>query len=218
MISHHSILHQFARQVLSAMPASENMNRYGFLFVLLSFTFFPAKAQEKRPANLSQIHLGIGYMPVLHFSPETFDYIPSQMLRLTIGSNYMSGYLKANLQYTHIVSDNQRPDCNMFDNSLSYLYYVRLYKGLSIYAGAQIGLNTIQFEDDSALVEDRKRETEVSSGLELGIEMRVIPKLGISGSYKLQRIFATPRNNLSMIDIGLVYYFNSSEKLKQWLE
>lgn len=190
-----------------------------FLLVLLS-TLLEAKAQQQNLPNLSQLHIGAGFLPVLNFSPDSLDYNPSEMVRFTVGLNYLkNGYFKYNLQYSALTSSNpQHPNCRLFDNSLSYLHYFRLYKNISIYAGAQLGLNTVLYEEHDLDLGDRKRETEVSTGLETGIEIRVIPKLGFSGSYKLQRIFATPRNTLSMIDIGIVYYFNSNETLKQWLE
>jgi hypothetical protein len=188
-----------------------------FLFVFLSL-LLTVKAQQQTIPNLSQLHIGVGYLPVLNFSPDSLDYNPSEMARFTIGFNYMkNGYFKYNLQYASLTSSNpQHPNCELFDNSLAYLHYFRLLKGLSLYSGGQVGLNTVLYHQ--AIFDDRKRETEVSAGLELGIEMRVIPNLGLSGSYKLQRIFATPRNTLSMVDIGVIYYFNSSDKLKTWLE
>jgi hypothetical protein len=174
-------------------------------------------SQKKRDPNFSRLHIGIGYLPVLHFSPQSSDYKPSEFLRLTIGSNYEKGHFKLNLQYTNMVSSYQQPNCLMLDNSLSYLYDIGISQQFYIFSGLQIGLNTIHFYG-SKVDDGRSIETEVSGGLEAGIAMRVIPKLDISVSYKLQRIFATPRNTLSMIDIGVVYYFNSSERLKKWLE
>jgi hypothetical protein len=190
-----------------------------FLFVLLS-TLLTAKAQQQNTPNLSQLHIGAGFLPVLSFSPDSLDYNPSEMMRFTVGFNYLTnGYFKYNFQYGSLASSNpQHPDCHLFDNSLSYLYYFRLPRNIAIYSGAQLGLNTVLFDGDEASLGDRKRETEVSSGLEIGVEIRVIPSLGLSGSYKLQRIFATPRNTLSMIDIGVIYYFKPNDKIKQWLE
>jgi predicted porin len=184
-------------------------------FVLLTFT--KGKAQERYNSNLSQLHISAGYMPVLQFSPDYLDYHPSAFTRLTLGLNYQHGYIQTHFQYAYLPSsDPQKPDTRIFDNSLAYLYTLPVYKGLSIRAGGQIGLNTIHFQTDVA--GDRSFETEVSGGFEAGIELRVMQKLGLIGSYKLQRIFATPRNNLSMIDVGAVYYFNSNQTLKKWLE
>ncbi len=185
-----------------------------YLFLLISVS---VKAQQERTPNLSQIHIGVGFLPVLQFSPNNFDYSPSQMTRLSLGTNYLSGNINANLQYAYMTSPNQRPNCRMFDASLSYLYHITLPKNFFIYSGLQFGSNTIHFEGDD-IPDDRDFETEVSGGIEFGIEKRFRDKIGISCSYKLQRIFATPRNNLSMMDIGISYYFNSNDKLRQWLE
>jgi hypothetical protein len=194
------------------------MNRF-FIFLFSSFTlvFLQVKAQEQKITDLSQLNAGVGYMPVLRFSPGTLDYRPTGTARLTLGANYLKGYIRYNLQYNSLEVYNQQPECKMFDNSLAYLYFIHLYRGLSLYAGGQVGLNTIHFGENE-LSEDRAFETEVSAGLETGAEWRIADKLGISCSYKLQRIFATPRNDLSMLDFGIIYYFKPNQKIKEWLE
>jgi len=190
-------------------------SKVAFLLLLLVLSI-NVKAQYKREPNLAQLNVSIGILPVLNFTPKLFDYIPTEMLRITFGVNYLKGYLKGNLQYTNITSTN-RPNCIMLDKSISYIYSAHLYKGFFINGGFQVGLNSIRI-DDKNLPDFLGSETELSSGFEFGVEKRFKNKLGVSYSYKLQRIFATPRNTFSILDIGLVYYFNSSDRLKKWLE
>lgn len=193
------------------------IRRFVFLCCLLSLAFIQVKAQEQKLANLSQIHIGAGYMPVLHFTPDTLDYKPEGMIKLSLGVNYLKGYLKLNFQYASLVTASANPSCNMYDGSLSYLYFIPVYKGFALFAGGQAGLNTIHFRGDNVPA-DRNFETEVSGGLEAGIEKRFKNRLGVSCAYQFQRIFATPRNNVSMLNIGVTYYFHSNEKVKKWLE
>lgn len=181
-----------------------------------------AQVKQKDIPNLSQLHVGFGFMPALAFEPVNFVYTPTNFKRATIGINYLNGYIKYNLQYSFIeASDSLKiyPNCKLLDNSIGYTYYIPLFKNGYIFGGAQLGLNTRYMNvSGTKLSSDASLETEMSSGLELGFEIRVKRKLGIGVSYKHQRIFSFPRNKLSLLDIGLVYYLNSNTKLKKWLD
>jgi hypothetical protein len=197
------------------------MNKTVFLVTLLcAFQNAHILAQTNKIPNLSQLHVGIGYMPILRFKPTTFDYTPNNLKQATIGLNYGSGYIKYRFQYAFIEPTNTfYPDCRIFDNSLGYTHFVKLFNGGYLFAGAQVGLNTFYMDvSGSSLSANRSLETEMSSGIELGLEVRLKNKLGFVAAFKQQRIFALPRNDLSMIDLGMVYYFGSNAKLKKWLE
>lgn len=178
-------------------------------------------AQTSPEANLSQVHVGVGYMPVIQFSPGNFPYQPSQFFRLTAGVNYLKGYIKGNCQYTKIIANNPSvyPTSLMFDNSIGYLYSQKLFKQIHLFGGGQIGLNAIFFDvEGTNLSSNRSSEIEMSAGIELGVEYRFYKNFGLSASVKQQRIFATPNNNLVLADFGLTYYFNPKTGLKKWLE
>lgn len=197
------------------------MKHIAFFLVTLMCSFQNSYAQVKPLPNLSQLHLNIGYMPVLTFSPQKADYIPKTMYRITLGINYGKGYLKYNGQYTSITSSNvnQYPDAKILDNSLGYSYFIPVTKYAFVFIGAQIGLNSYYMDvSGTNLSPDRSTETELSSGYELGMEIRIKKKFGISAAFKQQRIFAVPRNDLTLVDLGLAYYFNSAPKLKKWLD
>lgn len=178
-------------------------------------------AQTSAIPNLSQLHVGIGYMPVLNFKPTTFDYIPTSLKRVTLGVNYGNGYIKYHFQHALIKPNKPLyPDCNLFDNSLGYTHFIKVLKrGVYVFAGLQLGLNTYHMDvSGTNLSGNRSLETELSSGIEVGLEIRVKNKLGLNTAFKQQRIFASPRNDLYLIDLGLIYYLNSNAKLKTWLD
>lgn len=199
------------------------MKHFAIFLITLwcSFQNMYVLAQSTPLPNLSQLHLNLGYMPVIGFSPKKSDYIPKSMYRMTIGINYGKGYIKYNGQYTVINSTNVSlyPDAKMLDNSLGYSYFIPITKYGFVFIGAQLGLNTYYMDvAGTNLSPNRALETELSSGFEVGMEIRIKKKLGMSVAFKQQRIFATPRNDLSMVDLGLTYYFNSTPKLKKWLD
>jgi hypothetical protein len=174
-------------------------------------------AQKQKLALLSQVHLGVGYVPVLSFKPSPFDYSTNEMARFTIGINYLSGYIKANIQYAEMMPNGLLPGCVMLDNSIAYQYHLSLPKKFTVYGGVQVGLNTIKYEYNNFSIH-RIYETELSGATEIGLQKIVWNSLGMHCGYKLMRIYATPRNTLGMVDIGLTYFFNPSQKIKTWLE
>jgi len=178
-------------------------------------------AQSLNIPELSQLNIGFGYMPVLRFAPKYFDYTPQNFLRATIGVNFGKGYIRYQFQYTRITPDKATsyPDCMLFDNAIAYHYYFPISKHFYLFGGGQIGLNTYHMDvQGTVLYAARTFETEISSGLEIGTEFRMNNKLGLMASFKRQWIFAAPRNDMSMLDVGLIYYFKSSTALKKWLD
>lgn len=188
-----------------------------FTLFAVGFAHLNANAQESKIDNLSQLQIGIGYAPVLVFTPTTLDYTSSSMVRFTLGTNYLKGSINYNLHYSSLTPSNGQPDCDMFDNSMSYQYRVKLYKKLFVSTGLQIGINTIHFKGDS-VSSGRSLESEISAGFDAGLQLYIGKGLGISCSYKLGRIFATPRNDLQMIDLGIFYNFKPNKTVKTWLE
>lgn len=191
--------------------------RLGLIFLVWLSGVTSLFAQQKKVESLSQIHLGIGWEPVLNFSPSSLDYVTNHMTRFTVGVNYLNGYIKFNTQYANMITHGALPKCMMLNNSLAYQYHVYLPKSFSVYIGGQIGLNTIKFEYND-FSKYRIYETELSAGAEIGLQKILFDKIGINYSFKLLHIFATPRNDISTMDIGFIYLFKPNNKLKTWLE
>lgn len=178
-------------------------------------------AQSLNIPELSQLNVGIGYMPVLRFEPKYFDYTPQNFVRATVGVNYGKGYIRYQFQYTRITPNiaTSYPECMLFDNGIAYHYYLPISKYFYLFGGGQIGFNTYYMDvQGTVLYAHRTFETEISCGLEIGTEFRLKNNLGFMASFKRQRILASPRNDMSMLDIGLIYYFKSSTTLKKWLD
>lgn len=191
-------------------------SRITVLFFLLSTKIL--FAQQQKIESLSQFHIGAGWVPVLKFTPSTLDYTANQMARFSFGVNYLNGYIKANVQYSNMVPQGNYPNCLMVDNSIAYQYHLRFGKNFSFFAGAQLGLNTIRYEYINFSATSQSIETETTAGIEFGIQQLVLKKVALTCSYKLMRIYATPRNDLSLVDIGVVYFFEPSKKLAIWLQ
>lgn len=175
-------------------------------------------AQKPKTESLSQFHIGAGWVPVFNFKPTNIDYTMSQMARLTLGVNYLRGYIKANIQYANMIPQGNYPNCMMFDNSISYQYHLKFTNSFTAFVGGQLGLNTIKYEYINFTATSQSIETETSAGLEVGVQYLLHKQFGFNASYKRMRIYATPRNNLSLADIGIVYFFKPSQKLQTWLE
>lgn len=175
-------------------------------------------AQQQRVENLSQIHIGAGYMPIVRFTPTSLDYSINQMSRFTIGINYLQGYIKVNTLFTQMVPNGNYPNCLMFDNSIAYQYHLPFTNSFTVFVGGQLGLNTIKYEYINFTATSQSIETETTAGVEVGLQYLLHQRFGLTASYKRMRIYATPRNNISLADIGIVYLFKPSQKLKTWLE
>ncbi len=189
-------------------------------YIILSFSICiqNLNAQNKTDNYFNQLNIGIGYLPILTFSPTSIEYSPTNMFRVSLGANYGKGFFKGKMQYGKMISQNTMlPDCQVFNFNLAYEYYVPIFKFLDAYAGIETGLHNIKFDDPDVPFYS-SNETEMVAGVEFGIAAKLSPKVSATCSYRIQRIFSTPRVDISFGDIGLIYYFNKSKKVQEWLQ
>ncbi len=193
------------------------MIRLFYILFSLSMCIQSLKAQQKTDNYFNQLHIGFGYLPVVSMYSPTLEYSPTNMLRFTLGTNYGNGVFKTNFLYGKMIyPTNKLPNCDVYNVNLAYQYYVRLYKRLNVYGGIETGLHTIKF--DINLPNYARIETEMAAGAEIGLEAKLTPHISLNAGYRIQRIFSIPRVDFTFADVGVIYYFNKSDKIKQWLQ
>lgn len=188
------------------------------VFVFFSgICFHQLNAQNSSDNYFSQLNISVGYLPMISSSSTDIGYTAKDMYRLSVGANYGKGFFKLNFQYGQMLSENTwPPDCNTYNTNFAYHYHISLFKFMDAYAGIETGLYTTQFKDSVASY--REFETEMLAGAELGIEAKLTSKLSLTCAYRIQRVFSSPRVDMTFGDIGLTYYFNKSETVKKWLQ